>query len=395
MVQEMSMIFYYCQHVLGIGHLFRGLEICKALNRHDVLLITGAPHGKIPEIPHVREFKLPGLMMDHEFKSLQSAEAGVSVDEIKITRKKLLLDLFEKQPPDFLMIELYPFGRNAFRFELLPVLKNISSNGMKTRVICSLRDILVEKQDPQAYENRVIGILNSHFHALLVHSDPNVISLSRSFGKLNEISIPVVYTGFVTPKPVPGSGAVLRKNLGIGKDEILIIASAGGGKVGFELLESVILAIKIIESGNHVHVYIFTGPLMDDDDFQRLETLGATSAKVFRFTDEFPSYLAAADLSISMAGYNTFMNILASDVQALVLPFNQNREQRLRADELSRFGDIHILDEEHLIPTRLAHIITRTIETRKQGRAFEIDLNGAENTATWLESWYRKGQETR
>lgn len=299
--------------------------------------------------------------------------------------------MFRKQVPDFLIIELYPFGRNAFRFELQPVLEEISDNGMKTRVICSLRDILVEKQDPRAYENRVIGILNSHFHALLVHSDPNVISLSRSFGKLNEISIPLIYTGFVTPKPVPGSGVALRKNLGIGKNEIMIVASAGGGKVGFELLESVIRTIKIIESGNLVHAYIFTGPLMENDDFQRLERLGGTSVKVFRFTDEFPSYLAAANLSISMAGYNTFMNILASNVQALVLPFNQNREQRLRADELSRFGDIHILDEDHLIPTRLAQIITKTIVTRKKERAFEIDLNGAENTATWLESWYGKG----
>ena len=36
-------IVYYCQHVLGLGHFFRTLEICRALEGHEVILVSGGP----------------------------------------------------------------------------------------------------------------------------------------------------------------------------------------------------------------------------------------------------------------------------------------------------------------------------------------------------------------
>ena len=68
--------------------------------------------------------------------------------------------------------------------------------------------------------------------------------------------------------------------------------------------------------------------------------------KVSRFTSDFLSYLAAADLSVSMAGYNTCMNVLASRVPSLVWPFAQNREQRLRAEVLQDRGLVGIIEDK-------------------------------------------------
>ena len=46
------------------------------------------------------------------------------------------------------MLELYPFGRKAFRFELDPVLEGIRDRSLgPCRVVCSLRDVLVEKKN--------------------------------------------------------------------------------------------------------------------------------------------------------------------------------------------------------------------------------------------------------
>ncbi|HID02727.1 MAG TPA: glycosyltransferase, partial [Desulfobacterales bacterium] len=40
----------YCQHVLGIGHFHRSLEICKALaERHETVMILGGPDVTLPE----------------------------------------------------------------------------------------------------------------------------------------------------------------------------------------------------------------------------------------------------------------------------------------------------------------------------------------------------------
>lgn len=107
-----------------------------------------------------------------------------------------------------------------------------------------------------------------------------------------------------------------------------------------------------------------------------------------RFTPEFLSYLAAADLSVSMAGYNTCMNILATGVSSLVWPFGQNREQRLRAEKLAALGALTILEEEDLEPSRLAVSMKRALDRGRHRSPTSVNLDGAEGTVRWLEDRY-------
>ena len=93
-------IILYCQHVLGIGHFFRSLEICKALAGHEVILVTGGSRINTPLPVHVREVHLPELMMDQQFSGLYAAEEGKSVAEVKKERQKRLFNLFAAEAPD-------------------------------------------------------------------------------------------------------------------------------------------------------------------------------------------------------------------------------------------------------------------------------------------------------
>jgi predicted glycosyltransferase len=90
-------IIFYCQHVLGVGHLFRSLEICEALKRHEVLLISGGPHIETNIPKHIRVVRLPELQMDTGFKGLFSPHPNISLEHIKAQRQKDLLALFETQ----------------------------------------------------------------------------------------------------------------------------------------------------------------------------------------------------------------------------------------------------------------------------------------------------------
>jgi predicted glycosyltransferase len=380
-------IIHYCQQVLGIGHFFRTLEICRALAGHEVTLIAGGPAVATTFPDHVREVRLPGLMMDSEFKNLFPTESGKDIEAVKENRKQIFWDCFEKISPDLFLVELYPFGRKAFRFELDPILKGIRNKDLSPCcVVCSLRDILVEKKDPVVYEKRVIQILNRHFDALLVHGDPCLLKLDETFSRIREINIPLVYTGFVAPKPEPGARPRLRKKLGISGSDILVVTSAGSGAVGAPLLEAVISAFAHLNPARNQHLYVFTGPFIRPDEFERLKRLAGKNIQVSRFTPDFLSYLAAADLSVSMAGYNTCMNILATQVPALVWPFPQNREQRLRSERLARLGLLEVLDEKDLSPPRLTRMMEQKL-ARKTVSRFCADLDGARNTAEWLERW--------
>jgi predicted glycosyltransferase len=108
---------------------------------------------------------------------------------------------------------------------------------------------------------------------------------------------------------------------------------------------------------------------------------------VARFTGEFLSFLAAADLSISMAGYNTSMNLLAAGVPSLVYPFGQNREQRLRAKKLAAVGSMTVVDNGDLEPLRLAELMKGSLKEPRTTVSSPVSLDGAQETARWLEAW--------
>lgn len=385
-------IAIYCQHVLGVGHFFRTLEICKALSAYGgITLITGGRKIDVGLPPGVKTVELPGLMMDPEFSGLLPADPERAVDSIRKERCRCLATLFERNRFDLFMVELYPFGRKAFRFELDPLLADIrSSRQYSCRVVCSLRDILVEKDDVAKYEVRVVKTLNQDFDALLVHADPSLVQLDETFSRVGEIRIPVAYTGFVTPHPEKQSAEQVRRDLGIEPETALVVASVGGGSVGMPLLASAIMAVPRIRSSRDIQMVVFTGPYMDDEDFYRLGQLADDRIRVARFTDNFPGYLAAADLSVSMAGYNTTMNILAARVPALVWPFSQNREQRMRAQRLESRGALTVLDDADLEADTLARQMEKKLAQNRRVKV-DLDLAGAANTARWLHGWMQEG----
>ena len=379
---------HYCQYVLGIGHFFRTLEIDRALAEHEIILVTGGSEIDVRLPNHIQEFRLPGLHMDREFKNLFAKNRENPVAQIKKERRQMLFSLYKKESPDVFIVELYPFGRRAFSFEIDPILKGIRYQILKPgRVICSLRDILVDRRKYKAsYEGKVVDLLNNYFDALLIHSDPSLLKIDATFSSIEQITIPVVYTGFVTPKPSPNARRRLRKKMGIKKDDKFIVASLGGGKVGRSLLEAVLDAFQLIDASKNCFLAVFTGPFMEQQDVDRLQKQSSKKISVERFTPEFLSYLAAADLSISMAGYNTCMNILAAKVPALVWPFSQNREQRFRAERLSENSAMRVLNKHDLKPSRLANIIDQTL-IQPLIPVSDIDLDGANKTAQWIQNW--------
>ena len=379
-------IIQYCQHVLGIGHLFRSLEICRALSDHEVILVSGGPQvdTNLPE--HVREIRLPDLQMNREFRGLYSTAKNATIDQVKKKRQHRLSALFEKEKPDLFLIELYPFGRKAFRFELDPILEALHEKRLSPcGVVCSVRDILVEKEDRHKHESRAVKTLNRYFDAVLVHADPQLIKISETFDHFDDITIPVDYTGYIAPKTSPDAGIRIRKQLKIPEEDILIIVSAGGGNVGAPILKSAMDAFPRLKMKRRCHLKVFTGPFLDQIEFNRLKRSAGSDVQVKRFTSDFLSYLVAADLSVSMGGYNTTMNILASGAPSLVWPFGQNREQGLRARRLADLGVLRVLEDEDLRPDRLARIMDQWI-SRTPRPFVNINLNGAVNTSKWIEN---------
>jgi predicted glycosyltransferase len=384
-------IIFYCQYVWGMGHLFRSAEFVRALSDHEVTLVAGGQPVDMDWPDHVTLLPLPTLFMDEKFTTLIAGDAGYSVEEIQRQRIAILFDLFEAQSPDVFIVELYPFGRTAFGFELEPLLRSIREGKFgNVRSVCSLRDILVEKNDPRKYEKRVLNQLDGYFDLLLVHSDATLLPLDRTFNRIDQMPIPLYYTGFITQAGDKKNGENLRQELNLEAGHKLIVASAGGGRSGYKPLKSVLEAFGILSDQLPVRLQVFTGPFMDPEEFESLSKMSKPGIEVRRFTSRFLDYLFAADLSFSLAGYNTFMNLMVTKVPALVYPYHRQREQPMRVESLKKMLPMHMLYDSDLEPSALSRHMQQMLLTPPSYEPAALDLNGAENAARYLEGWIKE-----
>lgn len=194
---------FYCQSVLGMGHLIRSAEIARGLadNDFEVSFLSGCETAGGLELPStIAVVNLPPIKSDAEFSEIRAADGSRDLEEIKEERRRRILTEFARFRPQVLIIELFPFGRRKFAFELIPLLERISAGGRATKVVCSLRDILVSRSDQAKFEEQVCYLMNRYFDLLLVHADPRFQRLEESFPSARRIECPIRYTGFVVQR---------------------------------------------------------------------------------------------------------------------------------------------------------------------------------------------------
>ena len=194
---------FYCQSVLGIGHLIRSAEIARGLadNGFEVSFLNGGEMAGGLELPSsIAVLNLPPIKSDAEFREIRAADDSRDLEEIKDERRRRILAEFARFRPQVLIIELFPFGRRKFAFELIPLLERISACGRATKVVCSLRDILAPRSDQAKFEDQVCNLMNRYFDLLLVHADPRFQRLEETFPSARRIECPIRYTGFVVQR---------------------------------------------------------------------------------------------------------------------------------------------------------------------------------------------------
>jgi len=378
-------IVFYCQHVLGVGHMFRSLEIVKALKNHEVILVTGGAQVDFDPPANMTRIQLPGLMMDAKFTRFIPLEEGAEVDEVLVRRLRMFKEIMAEYRPDIFMVELFPFGRKKFRFELLPILKKVRKGEYgPCRAVCSVRDILVEKKDMQRQVERVHGYLNPNFDHVLVHSDPALVRLDETFPGVDGIVPEVHYTGYVARKPDPAESARLAAELNLGEDP-LVVVSVGGGHIGRDLLRGAMAASPILQHTHPHRLAVFTGPYVEEDEFVHLKEQAQAHPHITvkRFTKRFLAYLDLARLSVSLGGYNTTMNLLATNTFGLMYPFLQNREQNMRARRIEEKGGLKVITQDDLGPDRLAGLMRDGLD--RKAAPLNLNLDGGPDSARILE----------
>jgi predicted glycosyltransferase len=374
-------LMFYCQHILGMGHLIRSMEIVRGLtDQFQVCFLNGGEVIQGFPVPDsVQVINLPGIKTDPEFRALQAVDPSRCLADVECDRKHLLLQTLEQFQPDMLMVELFPFGRRRFSFELIPLMEAAKARGIK--IVCSLRDIVVTKQNQSEHEAKICRLINQYFDQVLIHGDPNLHPLEDSFSRVSDLNCDVHYTGYVVQQPQ--DPLTLIDQVALQRAQPMILVSVGGGRFGHHLLRGMAGAARYLANQIPHHIQIFTGPFIPDDVFWDLKQTGLDCAtlSIHRYTPNLLAYMQRADLSVNMAGYNTTMNVLTTGVRALMLPFtgNDDQEQTMRVQRLEQLGRVQLLQTEDVTPQRLAQCVQKALLHRPQATNF--DLDGVQKTA--------------
>ncbi len=367
----MAKALFWVQHLLGIGHIKRTASLSRAMTAAgmDVVIASGGLPVENLRIGAARLHQLLGVRaVDLYFKDLRDEGDRPIDDTWRALRKAATLALLEAEAPDVVITELFPFGRRQFAFELEPLLIEARARGALT--VCSVRDILVAPPKPE----RLLEMLERAerlFDRILVHGDPDLVPFEETFPHTERLKGKLAYTGYVVEEAAPA-----KDQDGLGE----VIVSAGGGAVSEPLLRVAIAARPLCNAGSQLPWRLLCGAGLGESLMAELQSMAGEDLIVEPARPDFPGLLARARLSISQAGYNTVMDVLAAGIPGVVVPYagGLESEQTLRARRLAERGVLQVVDEGKLTPAALAQAIDKALATPPEALVGLTTNGGAE-----------------
>jgi predicted glycosyltransferase len=372
-------VLLWVQQLLGSGHLKRAATLARAMADEglEVTLAAGGMPMAFALPRRVEVVQLPAIRTsDPSFAQLVDAAGRPLGDALWQARQECLQHLLAERRPQVLITEMFPFGRRAFRRELLPLLEAAAAMRPRPWRLCSVRDILVKKPAPESYA-WMRDLALAHYDRILVHTDPQLVPFDLTFPFAAALRDRLVDTGYVVDAPAQATGA-------IGPPEVLV--SAGGGRVGATLLEAAIEA-RALTALAKAPWRLVAGGNLAADRFAALQARLPDGVALDRHRADFDALFANSLLSVSQAGYNTVVEGLRLGKPMVLVPFEtaSETEQRIRAERLASLGLAEAVWERELAASTLARAIDaayRRPATPGSGlNRAPLNLDGAATTA--------------
>ena len=358
-------------HLLGVGHLARAALIAKALVEAgaSVRLVSGGKPSATVDLSGLDVVQLaPVHCIGADFKNLRNEEGGIADETYLAMRRDSLVDAYAEFEPGVIVTELFPFGRRQLSAEFIALLEAARATTPRPAILCSIRDILQPPSKPTRAA-QTLERLGRYYDGVLVHADESVISLDASWPVDKALARRVEYTGFVADR---GRAKAMRLDAANGGE---IVVSGGGSAASLRLFSAALEAAE----RDYRHWHLLIGHAVDGARFSELVERAPANATVERARRDFPSLLNVADVSVSQAGYNTVIDILATGARAVLVPFEDGgeKEQRMRAEHLASQGRAIVVSEAELAPERLLGAIDQVMSLPQPGSAATIMLDGA------------------
>jgi predicted glycosyltransferase len=376
-------IVVYSHDTFGLGNIRRMLVIAQSLVEADpntsVLILSGSPmlHAfRIP--PQIDYIKLPCLTRtvkgDYEAKFLD-----LDVEQILRLRSNLIESAILDFDPDLILVDKKPFGVGD---ELANALAELQRRNHRAKLVLLLRDILdcPESTIRVWQKNGYHEAIQLFYDQVLVVGSPEVFDLRKEYQFPSESHDKVRFCGYLARGVGRSSKQQLRQQYGFG-DERLILVTPGGGEDGYQLLKCYLQGLRLHKNAEDTKTLIICGPEMIASQRNHILALVEECPNVVlqNFTDDMMAYMDAADLVISMGGYNTVCELLTLHKRAIVIPrVMPVKEQWIRAERMAKLGLLRTIHPRDMTPSLLMETVQQELSKVNvhPQNLYQINLDG-------------------
>ncbi|MFZ7125084.1 MAG: glycosyltransferase family protein [Desulfobacterales bacterium] len=350
-------ILMYSHDTYGLGHIRRTMAIASHLCDPgiNILILTGSPIAGRFAFPEQIDFvRIPGMIKktNEEYRPL-----SIKIDPHQALdiRKSIITATAKAFQPHLFIVDKEPLG---LKKEVLPTLRWIRKCLPESKTVLGLRDVMDDAESVRKdwRQRRVYDSLASLYSEIWVYGNRNFYDPVSEYDIPEPVHRKMVFTGYI-PREIPKRRQAdrIRKELGILPSERLVVVTTGGGGDGYGVMNTY---LSMLESGPcpiPFRSVLVTGPFMPQDlrktVFARARKLGI---QTFLFFRQMERLMSAADLVVSMGGYNTLSEVLSQNTLSLVIPRDTPRlEQLIRARAFHRQGLVDYIHPDTLTPETL------------------------------------------
>ncbi len=371
-------IFFYVQHLWGVGHVYRATRVAKALSNHgfEVHLIWGGTRIEGFDFSGITvHYLTPVRSNDVSFSKLVHGDGSEFTADDQENRAQNLLELFEKIQPNVLITEAFPFGRRQMRFELLPLLERAKASSSVSLIAASIRDIMQEgRKEKRVLES--VNLVHDFYDLILVHGDPGLIRIEETLQGADQFADKIRYTGLVLPEPAD--------NPVESEFKCDVLVTVGGGAFGQKLTHTALEAMNYSKTFSKNWI-VSAGTELVEEDFQSLLDRCPAGMRILRYIPNLANVMRHTKVSVSHAGYNTVGDILRAGCAAVLNPYADGKEteQLRRSMMMQDLGLAKVILPEALTPENLAIAVDEASVMTPDAIGF--DTQGAEKSAKIIE----------
>jgi predicted glycosyltransferase len=249
----------------------------------------------------------------------------------------------------------------------------------RCRSILGLRDIMDSASSTiEDWESKgIYEAMESLYDEIWVYGHRDFYDPVKEYGIPEPAARKVTFTGYI-PRHVPTEAdvAAVRKELRLEAHHKMVLMTTGGGGDGYPVVNTFLKAFETHTVPDGMRAVIVTGPFLSAGHFKdvkrRCEAIGFTILRFHRFME---GLIGAADVVVSMGGYNTVCEIISQQKPFLIIPRTVPREEQLiRAQVLCSKGYCEYLHPDQLTPEavfqKVMHLLNNGREMSRRAERF-------------------------